>query len=228
MNQLSVSDVEKQPAHTAIWAINTAPDSILEQTGEILLTIQKLNGSGNDPLRIPQTWLPQELTAQVPRKQLLASAQFRQAIQGQLIGLITEADAKRLLSQDGASEEQAKLLARKRIIKESSAARAITGEVKLISGGDQGDDDLERHSLADDVIIAGDEKDEVEPGVSSNFAMWTDRLLLTTDIEAKNSLRSRKKFTTLELAFLARKLKVTSLVNTFAMVNKSLNKANTK
>lgn len=224
MNYLSISDVEKQPQHTAIWAVNTAPDSILEQTGEILLTIQKLNGSGNDPLRIPQTWLPQDLTAQVPRKQLLSSAEFRRAVQSQLIGLITEDNARKLLSQDGAKEENQKLLARKRLIKDVSAARAVTGEVTLISGESGDNDDSERHSLAEDVIIAGEEKDEVAPGVSSNFSMWTDRLLGLSDIEAKNTLRSRKKFTTLELSYLSTKLRNTSLVNTFSMVNKSLQK----
>lgn len=238
MKTVSIAELEKRgPKSTEpIWALNTAAESEIEQPAEVLLTIPKRNGSGNDPLHIPQTWLPQELTKFIPRAQLLTSTEFRQAVNSKLITLIPEVEAKRIMGQEGSEDETQRLDALRRHIRKAGSARSIsdsTAEITRIGGG-RDDDDGDTNTVKTITIGGDDEDDNVAKkalagvennfkGITPAFEMWVNKLNTGTDMAALNAIKARRKFTRDEMQYLGNKLGKT-LVKALAMVKKNLDK----
>jgi len=103
INEISQPDFEFKP----VWVLNKSRG---RNRGVILIGCPKVRGSGDaDQIRIPNTFLPTDMTTSVPRDQLLASSDFRQAVTKGLIELIDDSEAKAILSKPGASEELTKL-----------------------------------------------------------------------------------------------------------------------
>jgi hypothetical protein len=237
MKFLPISYFDKNPKSTKpIWGVNTASESDLGVVGEILLAIPGPNGGTPDRLLIPQTWLPQELTRVIGRKRLLNSVEFRSAVDKKLIGLISEEDAQRLLRQDGAVEEQEKIRARARQIRQAGAARTLADSKTEVTRADgvavEEDDDqggrnktviIDPSEQANAAELAASGVEDVEPGISVQFKMWVDRLALSKDVLAKNDIKSRRKFSSAELRYLQRELP-RSFTQTLTMVNATLSK----
>lgn len=236
MKFLQISYFDKNPKSTKpIWGVNTASESELGVVGEILLAIPSPNGGTPDRLVIPQTWLPQELTRVINRRRLLNSVEFRSAVDKNLISLISEEDAQRLLRQDGAAEEQARIRERQRQIRQAGAARTLAdskAEVSRADGVAVEEDDtggrnktviIDQNENANVAELAANGVEEAEPGISVNFKMWADRLALSKDVLAKNDIKSRRKFSAAELRFLQRNLPRT-FTQSLTMVNATLSK----
>lgn len=231
MEYLSITTLEQQKRTDPIYVINTAPDSDVADTGEILLTIPKVNGTGSDNLTIAQTWLPQLVTAQIPRIQILNSSEFRGAVHSKLIALISEKDALRLLKSDGATEEQLKLNAAKKHVKDAGAARTIKSEVRMIGGNkDEDEEDTDNDGTKARTIVDGETSvavqaragvEDVEKGVSAQFNMWVDKLNTLTDVGIVNEIKGRRKFSNRELKFLEKRLS-TKFVKSLALVKRNL------
>lgn len=234
---LPISHFENQgtKATGPIWCINTATESNLAAQGEVLLAIPKRNGNGQpDLLRIPMTWLPQEITRTIPRLQLLSSTEFRTAVSNQLISLISEDTAHRLLSQSGAKEEQGRLVALAKHIRDAGSARTIADSNTVIARADGiKDDDDDSGGLNKTVIIDHSEEEtnvavlasqgveDIEPGITPAFKMWVDKVNTGNDVAAKNEIKGRRSFSKAELGFLHRKLN-RKFVATIAMIEKNL------
>jgi hypothetical protein len=243
MKFLPISAFDKNPKSTRpIWGINTAAESELGVVGEVLIAIPSPSGGKPDRLLIPQTWLPQELTRVVTRKRLLESAEFRSAVDKQLISLISIEDAERLLRQDGAAEEQEKIRERNRQIRQAGQARTLADsktEVSRADGVVVADDGDEESSGRNKTVIIDQNKntsvaelaangvEEHEPGIKMDFKMWADRLHLEKDILAKNSIKSRRKFSAAELRYLQRNLPRT-FSQSLTLVNATLSKMTAK
>jgi len=237
MKFLPISYFDKNPKSTKpVWGINTASESELGVVGEILLAIPGPNGGTPDRLLIPQTWLPQELSRVIGRKRLLESVEFRGAVDKNLIGLISQEDAERLLRQPGASEEQAKIRARSLQIRQAGAARTLADSKTEVSRADGvvEEDDGDSSGRNKTVIIDHNENtnvaeaaaagvEEAEPGISVQFKMWVDRLCMSKDVLAKNDIKSRRKFSSPELRYLQRSLP-RNFTQTLTMVNSTLSK----
>lgn len=239
MHFLPISNFDRNLKSTKpIWGINTAAESDLGMVGEILITVPSANGGQPDRLLIQPTWLPQELTRVIQRRRLLAAVEFRQAVERGLIGLVSAEEAQRLLRQDGAAEEQEKIRERAREIRKAGSARTLADSKTEIIRADgvvaEDDDDrgssgrnktviIDSNENSSAAVLAADGIEEHEPGVSVQFKMWADRLALSKDVLAKNDVKSRRKFSSLELRYLARTLP-RSFVNTLAMVNSTLSK----
>lgn len=238
MKFLPISYFDKNPKSTKpIWGINTAAESDIGVVGEILISIPGQNGGQPDRLLMPQTWLPQELTRVINRRRLLNSVEFRQAVDKQLIGLITIEEAQRLMRQDGATEEQEKLRERARQIRKAGAARTLSDTKTEISRADgvavEEDDEhgtgrnktvvIDHNENANMAELAANGVEEAEPGISVQFKMWAERLTLSKDVLAKNDIKSRRKFSSHELRFLQRTLP-RSFTNSLTMVNSTLAK----
>ena len=193
-----------------IWAINTADaHEVVRAAGDIILTVPRLNGAGQpDILKVRQTWLPQNLTELVPRRQLLACTEFRRAVNSGLITLIRGSKAKALLRNDGANEERQRLRDIERHVRDAGAARTIADSGAEITRADgQTDDDKPTIIGGDDVAkLAARGVADVESGITPNFKMFATRLLAGSDIEAKNAIRNRRSFTKKELGYLSRML----------------------
>lgn len=222
----------------AIWGINTSDQSALGVNGEVLLAIPKRNGNGQpDLLNVPQTWLPQELTRMIPRQRLLGSSEFRKAVNQKLIGLIDEETARRLLRQSGAVEEQARLDAQTKHVRNAGAPRTIADSNAMIERADglKEDDEESTGGRNKTVIIdhsddskssvatlAANGVEDIEPGINPQFKMFVDKLNRTSDTNAKNEIKGRRSFTKAELGFLHRNLN-RKFETTLAMISKNLN-----
>lgn len=240
---LPVSYFEKEgPKATGpIWAINTADTSELKTAGEVVLPIPKSSGVGDpDIVKVPQTWLPFELTSDVTRPRLLRASLFRKAVTKGLIGLIDEETAARLLRQEGAAEEQARLKAVREHIRTAGAARTIAdskSEISLADGSDP-DDDGSDDGLNSTVVLDHNSKkvrakektvaqlaaagvEEEEPGISVQLRMWVQRLNKGKDDAAYVEVKARRSFKRVELVYLSRELS-SKFVKTLAMVNRNL------
>jgi hypothetical protein len=238
MKFLPISNFDRNPKSTKpIWGINTAAESDLGMVGEILITVPSASGGQPDRLLIQPTWLPQELTRVIQRKRLLESVEFRQAVERGLISLISIEEAQRLLRQEGAAEEQQKIRERAAQVRKAGAPRTLAESKTEISRADgvvSEDDDEDSSGRNKTVIIDQNENtsvadlaasgvEEHEPGISVQFKMWADRLALSKDVLAKNDVKSRRKFSSHELRYLARTLP-RSFTNTLTMVNATLSK----
>lgn len=104
----TVEDLENSGNTGAVWVLNST-DYGGQEGGNLIFSVPKLNGQGIDPVRVPKTFIPIDLTAQVPRGQLLASSEFRNAIRVRNIRLLNPAYAKHLLSHEDAKEEQRRI-----------------------------------------------------------------------------------------------------------------------
>jgi len=192
MQKVTIADLERGKDRDPIWALNgstSSPD--IAQPGDVHVQIPKGNGTKSDDLVLDQTWLPICLTEQIPRQQLLAASEFRVAVRKGLIQLITEEDAKAILSQDGADEEDERIKEAKRRVREASAAKGINEDnVQVISHEE----------------IKEKETEQVGPESNPQFLMFVDSLEGKNDIQTLNLIRSRGKFKRSEIQHLAKVL----------------------
>ena len=191
---MTVSELEAEDQKLPIWALNGSADSEIGQAGEVHVGIPKINGSKIDPLYIPQTFLPQNLTDQIPRAQLLASSEFRNAVNNRLLSLITPEFAAAMMEEDGVEEERQRLNDMKRHVKEATAARSIT---------QSGADVINTMEIADRTI----QEEKPEPGaMTPSFTMFANALNMKSDMEVTNLIRSRGKMTRGEIDHLIKTL----------------------
>ncbi len=177
---LEISDLEAGNDKEPIWALNNGPHSDIRSPGEIVVGIPKINGSKSDALHLPQTWLPICLTDQISRLQLLASTEFRNAVNSGLVKLISTAYAKELLEQEGAAEEKSRLAEQKQNIRSATANRAINPDLVSVSGTD---------GKPTEEVSANTQQDEDD--LDTSFIAFLDVIREKTDIEAMNVIRNR-------------------------------------
>jgi hypothetical protein len=189
---------EKQSA--PIWALNSSAESRIRTAGEVHIGIPKTNGTKVDSLYLERTWLPVNLTEQIPREQLLKSSEFRNAIRAKLIKLITPEYAQLLNDQEGAQEERDRIEAHKQEVYDATAARSIqdtSTEVVAMS-----------ELLEQDTVVASDGfgKTNNNP-FEHGFTIFVETLHDKGDIESLNLIRSRNSAKRSEVKYMLEKLK---------------------
>lgn len=189
---LTVSELEQGDARDPIWALNGSAQSEIQQSGEVHVGIPKMNGTKIDPLLLLKTWLPQELTVQIPRAQLLAASEFRNAVNTGLIQPITPEYAEILRNREGAEEERAEMAARKQQTRNAMAARTITQSGAEILNTSDINDETKNEKKSEEL-------DDV-------FMTFASSLETKNDIEALNALRSRGKISRREARHLVKTL----------------------
>jgi hypothetical protein len=210
IKSITIADLEKQGMRGSVWVINSAAASQYALQGEIIINIPKASGTGADPLKIAQTWLPIDAAAKFPRERLLDAAEFRSAVVNGLVTIIAEDTAARILRKEGATEELARLQNKDKHVRQAGAARTIADSNVEISGpdgktGDRDDEDNKVEMYGDDEdnlgkqTLAGVEDND---GFKPSFLMFVDKLQTENDISALNAIRSRAKFTRKELRHL--------------------------
>ena len=170
----SISEIEQADDKAPVYVLNTAADTPVGSSGELFIGIPKLSGTRVDNLSIPQTWLPVAVTDQIPKQQLLASSEFRNAVNSGLITLITQEYADAILVQDGADEEKERLAAYKRAVADALKASRLTDE-------------------------AVSEMDKETAQFEQSFLIFCDNLATKNDTEALNAIRTRAKFSKSEV-----------------------------
>ena len=171
-----------------VWALNSSSSVVgAGLGGDIHIGVPKLNGSKTDPLHVLLTWLPVDLTASIPRDQLLASSEFRKAVKDGLLTLITPEHAAEIEQQEGAAEERARLNAKRDAVRRTEAARNLTGnkvgEIKMVSTMTADDDE--------DAGAAETAAPAKKTSVTATFKSAMQSLAQRSDIDTLNVLRTR-------------------------------------
>lgn len=173
---LTIDQLRAQGANEPIWALN-GTNELLGQMGELHLSVPKQNGARTDPLVLFATWLPGNLTNQIPRQQLLDSAEFLNAVNNGSIVPITPRFAQHLLEEDGAVEEQERVTRMRNVAKTALAGRI------------QSKDNVSVEMLP--TSGAPDEDEGEESGVSVAFKALAESIRDKNDVSALNVLRNR-------------------------------------
>jgi hypothetical protein len=205
---LSISDLEDSGDRGSIWVMNSAQKSEYELEGEILINIPTAQGRP-EMLKVPQSWLPYEATGRFPKKRILESVEFRNALMKGLITAITEADAHAIMNEDGAREERKRLRDLDQHIKAAGAPRKISdANVSItnpqeLTGGNTTPVDIVggREESVASQIKAGAQPDE-KTGLKPNFMAFYERVKTQDDTSALNALKNKGRFSRRELRFL--------------------------
>lgn len=94
MKEISLNTLMQQAAYEPVYILNTTKGG---DRGEVFFTVPNANGTKEDHVRIPNTYIPVCLTDQVTRRQLLDSSSFRRAISLGAITLLQSEDAEKSL-----------------------------------------------------------------------------------------------------------------------------------
>ncbi len=103
--EITVRELEMMDDNS-VYVINIAPRAA---RGEILFSVPRPNGVGEDMVKIPKTWIPVDLTDQVEKKNLLASSRFRTNLNKKLLMLVHPDYARRVLETDRALVEKERI-----------------------------------------------------------------------------------------------------------------------
>lgn len=90
----TLAALEKAGDKGRVFVLNRSTN---DEPGRIVLSIPKLNGNGQDLVRIPHTFVAIDLTEQIPKNQLMQSSDFRKTVNSGLLDLVTEEYAELLL-----------------------------------------------------------------------------------------------------------------------------------
>ena len=209
MKSYSIQDIidqEKGP----IWVRNTSSE-VASPGGDIFISVS-IAGTAR-VVTIASTWVPINITNQVPRKALSESPYFMEALTKGLIKAISEVDAAKILGRDGAVEEVERLAERARSIKEAVSVKTLNKNVTVVnSNQDQEDEDqppsINKPKKGVSVIKLDDDgEEETEDEVSASFRGWTLKLNSMTPKECGAAIKVRGAISHEEALYLVNKLK---------------------
>ena len=187
-----------------VWVLNTAMNSpfLGGATGKVLIPIADAAGKITT-IVVQRTWLPQNLTDQIPRKQLKESTNLRQSLDSKkLIRLLTSAEAQQIMARPGADKERQRLEKAVTYSTQTQASRGQTEEFEV-----EVFDPLAATGVGNaNAGIISDESLSKVP-----FDTFKEILKACTDIEAVNAMKNRGQFTRNELEILKMELDGKSL-----------------
>jgi hypothetical protein len=162
---LSFSELSRQDQHEDVWVLNITQG---ERRGNVFFTVPNPTGTREDQVTVFNTFVPTNLTDQVTRKQLLDSSSFRRAVNHEMLRLIPDSEARRLLDEPGAKEEFSRI---RQLSVGSATAEAQFGVGK----------ETERA----EVVAAG-----LDDGISNPVKQFTDLMDTMDDASALTTLRN--------------------------------------
>lgn len=184
IQRLSIQEVLRQNDKDPIWCLNNTP--MKGYPGNLLISIPKRYGNGQpDPIHLPRTWLPIDITLQVPRSQIVESSEFLRAVQSETIIVVSSDYAQYLMNKEGAREEMQRLEQEKQK-SAHAAARLMTNSVPTYVAGNQGAED----------------QNGFEPMFITKVQQWNSM----EDIAVLNQIRASK-FKAKQLRYIAENLK---------------------
>lgn len=221
-----------------IWVLNSSNE--IYQTGADVFVTFTNNGQ-SQIMSIPRTWLPVEITQRFPRKVVVESPYFIDAISKGLLKVIDEATAKKMMGQPGAEKEKSRLKDIEEAVKAATAARGI-GKNVMISTGDLDRDEELQNQFAKNTkeatnsfikassgamdspgsINFGEDEEEVDP-VSPNFKAWVNKVNTIDDAdEAFGEVRMRGSMEMVEAEYLMKNCVHNKISQTIAARMKKL------
>lgn len=192
----------------SVWVINTS-ETISSEGDKSDVFIYVLHNTQSISLFIPKSWLPTNLTTRLPKKTLLDSANFLDALYKGLVTIITPEYAKELESKSGADTERKRLRELDDKLRAASKAKGINVELHDRAQGTQRSYDMTEMG----------KEDEGDVGISVAFRAVVDKLNTLSEAEAVNDLRMRGKLNARHARYLMENIKHESIA---AFLRKSL------
>lgn len=103
---LKLRDVEADEKTNTVFVLNNTK---AERRGQVIFGVPKATGVGLDTVVIPATFIPVELTEQVSKRQLMTSAEFRNAVSRGMLILVKSEWAIAYLESEEAQHEMERL-----------------------------------------------------------------------------------------------------------------------
>lgn len=178
-----------------IYLLNTSHRSEVGLPGDVFISIN-LNNQVRS-LKVPLTWIPTEATRLYPRKYLLESPNFLEALSKNIITAITEKSAMALKAKKGYREEENRLREIEASVREASRAKGVGKNVTVSGGEDLNEEDVEsttavkRKNVSVVSVNTGSEIED-KATVSAGFVAWVNKLNAMEDLaKARNEVRIR-------------------------------------
>lgn len=190
----------------SVWVINTS-ENISTEGDKADVFIYVMHNNQSLSVFIPKSWLPVNLATRLPKKVLLDSANFLDALYKGLIALITPEYAQELESRPGAETERRRLRELDAKLREASKAKGINVEL------------TDRTQDSQRTLDVTDLGAEPEDGVTPAFRAVVANLNGLPEEEAVNELRMRGKLNAKNARYLLAHIKHPSIV---AFLRKSL------
>ncbi len=204
---ISIRDLE-QSQYGSVWIINSAMQSEYEFEGELLINIPTAQGKP-DLMKVPQSWLPYEVTAQFPKSRILESSEFRSSLGKGVITLISEEQAAQLGKIDGAKEERQRLRALAQHVRQSGATRSISDANVTItnpneltrSNGVPVETYGPQATSSSEIKASGGQQVDAN-GLKPNFVTFFARVQNMDDLAALNAYRNKGSLSRRELRWM--------------------------
>lgn len=195
---ISLRDLEEATTF-GVFVENASPRT---HRGDILFSTPKIHGNGVDPVRVVKTWIPQDLTEQVTREQLLSSSEFRQTVSKGLINLLSAEYARNVLSQPDAQEEA------RRVSNLRSASAAIM-RASAVTRDTATDENMtptqrRRQQNIDNANAENDARQPVMDPSADSFSIQVQAWAEMSDADALNAIRNEGELTIKELKTIGR------------------------
>lgn len=188
--ELSIQELEAQGEKGSVYVINTSPRG---SRGDVLFSAPKKNGNGSDVVRITKTWIPQDLTDQVTKAQLLESSEFRKTVRKGLIKLVTADYAELILTQSDAQEEA------QRIANLRSAAQQILRSTPVTDTDEEEEPKSPVAKRRKENIAKQEQEAQGITIGDSAFDVFLTSLQGKSETEMMNALKNEGSFTRKEL-----------------------------
>jgi hypothetical protein len=202
---ITLDELEADDNRKSVWILNSAADSRLQMEGELLINIPNAQGRA-ELMRVPQTWLPFNATGRFTKKRLLESTEFRNAVVEELITLIDEPTASKIMKSTGAREEQMRMQKLTQQIKDAGAVRKISDanvdvvNSRELSSREGNAPSVDIHSETTAAVKAGVTTGQA--GLSANFEAFFQRLKTQPDVNTLGLVRGKSKLSRRELRYL--------------------------
>lgn len=192
MTPLTMQELENKTKGSLYVINNTGNVERLGVSGVLIIAIPRLSGNGNPIImRVPQTWLPIDLTLQVPYNHLISTSEFRNAVMQGYIIPISDEYAEYLLSKKGAQQERERL-------EEEDKKAAHAGPSRFMTSSED--------SRVIDVNAGQTDVHIEEDGFAPSFIAKVNRWSAMEDIAVMNEIRSSGKFTRKQLRYIVEHL----------------------
>ena len=236
MKSIGINELVEQEKGP-IWVVN-ASNELYVGGADVFVTI--VNNGQPTVFSVPRTWLPVEMTTRFPRKVILESTYFIEALAKGLLRAVSAETAQKLLGQPGVEQEQARLKEQEDAVKAANQARGIGKNVLISTGDTERDEEMEtefanrtksatnafvKASIGNSVNMDDDEEgggEEVEE-VSAGFRGWVNKVNLMEDAgDARNEVKLRGDMSIAEATYLMKACLHTNISSALAKKLKAL------
>ena len=184
-----LNDMEKGP----IYITNTSAK--VNKTGaDVFITVYVGNQSVATILSIPLSWKPFNLSDQAPRAAILGSQHFLRAVSSGILTLMSQEEARDILSTPAAIREAERLTQLKSKV-EAAIRNPNADEFKLtVEGQEEAEESNKRHSVSASFFD--------EDSITTSFKAWVAKSNSLSVDEAINAARIRSEFSSEEMQYL--------------------------